>query len=193
MPFEFPGTPRVGAIGFTVNNKAYIGGGVFDQDYETDFYELNPATGWKQIGDITEIRYGATAFVVNNTAYLGLGWTKHEEDRIPPYLMKLNQPTGIWQKVQYNKDHDIDALQRADPAIFIIKHDDKEFVYFVGGDKFLSPPNSSWRYNVQQNIWIRERDFPELVYNQIGFTINNRAFIIIPRTYSLDTWEYVLK
>jgi N-acetylneuraminic acid mutarotase len=74
---DFTGTPRQTAIGFSVNNMGYVGGG--QQSYSQafkDFYSFNPASNtWKLVGDIGDKgRAWGCASVVNGKAYLGTGW-----------------------------------------------------------------------------------------------------------------------
>lgn len=74
---DFTGTPRQTAIGFTINNKGYVGGGQkgYAEAFK-DFYSFDPvANVWKLVGDIGDKgRAWGCASVVNGKAYLGTGW-----------------------------------------------------------------------------------------------------------------------
>lgn len=189
LPFEFPGAPRMEAIGFSINNKAYIGAGA---SRETDFYELDPTTGWRRIGDISESRFRATSFVVSNTAYIGCG-EKIVDDDTPPYLMKLIQPNMEWQNIDYSTHTDIKALEHSEATTFTIRYDQNEYVYLIGGKCINSLKNDIWRYDVKQNTWTNEGEFPSPLNSKIGFTKENRAFIVTLGPYCLDTWEYIIQ
>lgn len=74
---DFTGTPRQTAIGFSINNIGFVGGG--QQSYSQafkDFYSFNPVLNtWKPVGDIGDKgRAWGCVSVVNGKAYVGTGW-----------------------------------------------------------------------------------------------------------------------
>jgi hypothetical protein len=73
---SFPGDPRDGSAGFSINGLGYIVGG-YDGNYHlNDVWSYNPATNtWASVGVAPTVlaRTGAVAFNINNTAYYGAG------------------------------------------------------------------------------------------------------------------------
>src|SRR6185369_17415570 len=74
---SFPGKARVGAVGFTIGSKGYVGTG---QDSSLnllkDFWEYNPATNaWTQLTNFAgSPRRGAVGFSMNGKGYVGTGF-----------------------------------------------------------------------------------------------------------------------
>jgi len=74
---DFPGDPRDGSAGFSINGLGYIVGG-YDGNYHlSDMWSYNPATNsWDSITaplPTPQSRIGAVAFSINNIAYYGAG------------------------------------------------------------------------------------------------------------------------
>ena len=72
---NFPGTQRVGATGFSIGSRGFLGLGVTNAAFVTDFYKYNPFTNsWSSIAAFPgAARFDAPVFVINNKAYLGTG------------------------------------------------------------------------------------------------------------------------
>ena len=78
---DFPGGNRIGAVGFSIGNKGYIGTGVIwnkndlRNDYKQDFWEYDPATNsWTKKADFAgEARAHAVGFSIGNRGYIGAG------------------------------------------------------------------------------------------------------------------------
>lgn len=72
---DFPGGKTVGAVGFSIGNKGYVGTGASRGGWQKDFWEYDPATDtWTQKAD-----YGgdpivsAVGFAINGKGYIGVG------------------------------------------------------------------------------------------------------------------------
>ena len=73
---DFGGTGRQNAVGFSINNKGYIGtGSISDQLGVKDFWEFNPATNvWLQKADFGgSPRFFAIGFAIGSNGYIGVG------------------------------------------------------------------------------------------------------------------------
>ncbi|MFZ1560346.1 MAG: hypothetical protein WAT37_10505 [Saprospiraceae bacterium] len=73
---DFAGTARQKAVGFSINNKGYIGtGSISDQVGVKDFWEYNPATNvWLQKADFGgSARFFAIGFSIGSKGYIGVG------------------------------------------------------------------------------------------------------------------------
>ena len=74
---SFPGSPRVGAVSFTIGEKAYVGTGQdSSNNLLTDFWEYDPATNvWTQLQDFAgSARRSAAGFAIGTKGYLGTGF-----------------------------------------------------------------------------------------------------------------------
>src|SRR5439155_15929433 len=71
---DFGGTPRYGAVGFSIGAKGYIGTG-YNGTYLKDFWEYDPATdAWTQKANFGgTARYWATGFSIGSKGYVGTG------------------------------------------------------------------------------------------------------------------------
>lgn len=73
---DFVGITRLGAAGFSIGNKGYVGTGTpFNGQWLKDFWEYDPATNvWTQKADFAGIsREGAVGFSIGSKGYLGTG------------------------------------------------------------------------------------------------------------------------
>lgn len=73
---NFGGAARESAIGFSINDKGYVGTGrTGTTTYRNDFWEYDPVSnGWTQKADFGgTARYGAVGFSINGKGYIGLG------------------------------------------------------------------------------------------------------------------------
>ena len=72
---DFTGDGRVGAIGFAIDSKGYIGTGTDGTVYLNDFWEYDPITNiWFQKSDFGGLpRRYASGFSIGGKGYIGLG------------------------------------------------------------------------------------------------------------------------
>jgi len=72
---NFPGAIRFTAIGFSFENKGYIGMGYDGSIYYSDFFEYNPdSDSWIQKSNFTgETRAYAVGFAIGKNGYVGIG------------------------------------------------------------------------------------------------------------------------
>src|SRR5436189_103819 len=73
---DFGGTPRYGAVGFSIGAKGYIGTG-YNGTYLKDFWEYDPATdAWTQKANFGGAgRQGAVGFSSGSKGYVGTGFS----------------------------------------------------------------------------------------------------------------------
>ena len=74
---SFAGTSRSGSVSFVINNVAYVGTGVDNNNFRyADFYSYTPATGsWIRVTPMpTAGRYNAVAFTAGGKGYVGTGY-----------------------------------------------------------------------------------------------------------------------
>jgi len=75
----FAGTQRSNAVGFVINNVAYVGTGIdLSSNKYNDFYAFNPSSGgWSKVTPMPAaagVRYNAVAFSAGNKGYVGTGY-----------------------------------------------------------------------------------------------------------------------
>jgi len=94
---DFGGGERIGAVGFSIGTKGYIGTGHDGTIYHNDFWEYDPTTNsWTQKANFGgSIRAGATGFSIGSKGYIGLGsdTSGHTKDfwEYDPNLVLINE------------------------------------------------------------------------------------------------------
>src|SRR5690242_15379753 len=73
---EFEGVVRTEAVGFTINNVEYIGGGYNGNNRMNDFWKFDEASGtWFRVADFPgTARNSAVGFSINGKGYIGTGY-----------------------------------------------------------------------------------------------------------------------
>ncbi len=72
---DFGGTPRYGAVGFSIGSKGYMGTGYdFNVVHYKDFWEYDSSTNtWTQKADLAESSGWSRQFYHRNKGYVGTG------------------------------------------------------------------------------------------------------------------------
>lgn len=72
---DVPGTGRIGAVGFSINNKGYLGTGSDGANFKKDFWEYDPNSNtWTQKADLGgAAREYAVGFALGTYGYIGTG------------------------------------------------------------------------------------------------------------------------
>src|SRR5205085_561139 len=91
---DFAGTPRVGAVGFSIGSKGYIGAG-YDGNDQKDFWEWDQATDtWTQKADfdtlLTAGRMQGVGFSIGTKGYIATGYSNKRD------LREWDQNTNTW-------------------------------------------------------------------------------------------------
>ena len=136
---DFGGTARVGAIGFSIGSKGYLGTG-YDGALRNDFWEYNPSTNtWMQKADCGEVpRSGAIGFSIGSKGFIRMGHGTNG-----PYyyndILEFDPDGNTWtQKSDFAGDG------RAEAIGFSIESRG----YIGTGDRsFNFPYNDFWEYN----------------------------------------------
>lgn len=91
---DFGGVARYGAVGFSLNNKGYIGTGWNGTDYLSDFWAYDPQlNSWTSIANFGgEGRSEAFTFVIGSSVYVGGG--NHENNLAD--LWEYNTVSNAW-------------------------------------------------------------------------------------------------
>lgn len=186
MP-DLPGEPRMGAVGFSIGSKGYVGGG-FAQDpggggqdayLLNDFWEFDPATGnWTQIADFPAGgRAQAVAFSIGTKGYVGTGGAND--------LWEYDPTTNAW-----SAKANLPGPGRSGAVGFAIGSKG-----YVGTGTSNQVLGDFWEYDPGANSWTQKADLTgEARVSAVGFGIGNKGYIatgVYPGTYSVDTWEWL--
>ncbi|MFZ4683963.1 MAG: T9SS type A sorting domain-containing protein [Terrimicrobiaceae bacterium] len=76
---DFPGSPRMQGIAFSIANNGYYGMGRGDAGFLQDIWKYTPQTDtWEQVASFPGVgRTGAAVAVINGKAYVGLGFANN--------------------------------------------------------------------------------------------------------------------
>lgn len=153
---DFGGEERNAAVGFSIENKGYIGTGHSDGETLKDFWEFDPAKNlWERKADFGGVsRSRATAFSINNKGYIGIGGDFFGGLTIYDDFWEYNPQNNIWIKKAHFADKRLDAV-----GFSIAKEG-----YVGGGAAFSSGTaihkNDLWFYNPSTDKWTKKQIFP---------------------------------
>lgn len=183
---NFPGIPRHGATGFSIENKAYVGTGINGTQALSDFWEYNSITDvWTQKTDFPGgLRMYASAFTIDGLGYMGTG--TRQEGAV------LDQVRDFWE---YNPDEDqwtrlANFGNEGRAFSFAFSIGDKGFVG-NGYDDLRNFKNDLWQYDPSINFWSQKADLPA------NGRISGTAFSLDGKGYMgggcilYDFWVYV--
>lgn len=172
---SFPGNACEFAVGFSINNKAYIGTGRNDdsQNYGVynDFYEFDPVSqSWKKIADLGAssfidggVRTGAAYFSIGNKGYIGTGY-----NGIPKTDFWEYDPfTDVW-----TQKADLPGTRGRTNAVGF-RAGNKGHIGAGFGNTWLS---DFWEYDPQTNSWVQ---IPSIVQRDYltSFTIGDTGYV----------------
>lgn len=154
---DFPGTARIGAIGFVVGTKCYVGTGndFSGTGFKRDFYEYDPATNtWTAKASFPEdfsSEAGITsgvAFAIDNFGYVGLGNTGLNNTKA---FFRYDPATNTW-----GAKADFGGVGRTDAVGFAA--DGKGYIGFGYGG-LSSAHQDMWQYDVSANTWTQKATY----------------------------------
>lgn len=172
--------PRVGAVGFSIGNKGYIGTGYGYtnqiQSCKKDFWEYNPATdSWTQKADFGGgLRCNAAGFSLNNKGYIGTGQT---ETALFRDFWEYNPAKNKW-----TRKADLGGVARKCATGFSISQGTINKGYIGTG---LLPVGTTplnlqdfWEYDPVTNTWSQKTDFPGIPrWAAVSFSIDGKGYL----------------
>ena len=180
---DFPGIPRDWAVGFSIENKGYIGTG-YTGNYKKDFWEYDPTIDtWAQKDYFKGTgRATAVGFSIGTKGYIGTG-----------SALTTGPTKDFWE---YDPDNDT-WTQKADFG----GTERSAAVGFSIGDKgYLGTGYSGtnekdfWEYDPLTNSWTQKADFGGTARElAVGFSIGTKGYIgtgLNYPSYYNDFWEY---
>jgi hypothetical protein len=171
----------MGAVGFSISNKGYIGTGSGDT-LKKDLWEYDPgADTWTQKADFGgNARWSAVGFSIEGKGYIGTGIsnTGLEKD-----FWEYDPSNNTWiQKADFT------GGARSGAVGFSIGTRG-----YIGTGSPLT--NDFWEYYPGANTWTQKAEFPGSArYDATGFSIGNKGYIGTGYDYGWscfsDFWEY---
>jgi N-acetylneuraminic acid mutarotase len=157
---DLPGLARLGAIGFSIEGKGYVGlGGDHQNELLNDFWEFDPGNNsWLQMPDFPGAkRSGGIAFSIDGMGYVGAGWGFESTSDI----WKFDPVNKTW-----TKETDYPGDGTSGMVCFAIG--DKAYI----GTGLLT--NDFWEYTPATKQWRKLNNFPEpFIHYGVSFALEN--------------------
>jgi N-acetylneuraminic acid mutarotase len=176
---DFPGNERVGAAGFCINNKIYVGLGR-KEEFLKDWWEYDPATDtWKKLKDFPGLgRPYANTMVLGNKPHLGLGAFYSPEGRD---WWEYNVSGDTWvQKADFPGD-----ISTSYSSYFTLANKG----YIAGGQY-----NKCWEYDVATNKWTQKTSHPFARIEGVGFSVGSKGYLScgggVGAHLAADLWSF---
>jgi N-acetylneuraminic acid mutarotase len=166
---------RIGAVGFSIGTKGYIGTGYGYSNqgfaYKKDFWEYNPANdSWTQKADFGgTARIWAVGFGLGSKGYIGTG----DNNGFKKDFWEYNPATNKW-----TRKADFGGTARKLATGFGIATTNKGYIG-TGGNGGSDPVNLQdfWEYNPVTDTWLQIADFPGTArYAAVGFSIGTKGY-----------------
>ncbi len=188
---DFGGVGRHEAVGFSINNKGYVGTGYAytsgNNKFYKDFWEYDQIVNtWTQKADLTGTsRMAAVGFNIGDKGYVGTG---------------INWTTGPFDDMwEYNPT--LSAWTQKSSANVVGWHQSVAFtlnskVYIGTGHNLTNGPinNFFWEYDPGTDTWTQKADFPGTGRSgATGFAINGKGYLGTGEDdvgKKKDFWEY---
>ena len=190
---DFAGIERFSAVGFSIGDKGYIGGG--DKDLGqypalNDFWEYDPSSDtWSQKSDIGTYfnTQDAIGFSIGTKGYIGTGYdgTGVLTDKFWEY----NPATNTW-----TQKSSVGGYRRNSAVGFSIGG-----LGYVGTGELSDLKEDFWEYNPSTDKWTQKTDFVGgKRRSAIGFSIGDKGYVGTgsigtpgyQQTYFNDFWEF---
>lgn len=184
---DFPGEPRIGAVAFTINGKAYVGLGYNGKVKLKDFWEFNPTTNlWTQKADfLGSARYGAVAFSLGNKGYAGTGYDDNDNRDFYSY----DPTTNTWTQIA-----SMGGSKRQYGVAFTIN----EKAYVTTGINNGTNQTDLWMFDPTTGAWTQKAainyDTSWTIVRSSGtaFTLGSKCYVGLGYNSGVrkDFWEY---
>lgn len=165
---DFIGSARRSAVGFTIDNEAFVGTGIDENGFKKDMYKYNPTTNsWTQVSDFAgSARKEAVGFSMGAQAYIGTG----DDGVLKKDFWKYESSTDTWSQLP-----DFPGTARKGacgwgifPQAFIATGEDINFEF----------KKDLWEFNYFSGTWTQRADFLGAGRsNAIAFVLEGVSFI----------------
>ncbi|MFI5164216.1 MAG: choice-of-anchor D domain-containing protein, partial [Bacteroidia bacterium] len=166
--FNFGGTIRYTAVGFSIGSKGYIGTGQDNDSLRSDFWQYDTTTNtWTQKANFGgTAREYAVGFSIGNKGYIGTG---QDNDSIRSDFWQYNPGTNSWaQKARFAGT----ARQYAVGFSIGAKG------YIGTGWDANNTTQDFWQYDTLANSWTKKLDVGGMTRGgAVGFSIGSKGYI----------------
>lgn len=171
---DFRGDPRSEAVSFVLNNKAYVGTGLFatTAQYSNLFYAFDLDQGfWEQIELFPgEMRRGAVAFAVAGKAYVATGFNG-PDNKLLKDVWQYDPSGPVGQKWKPMKE--FPGVARRNAVAFTIGNK----AYIATGYS-TSALSDLWEYNPADDSWTEKASLRGRKRSQsVAFVVGDKAYI----------------
>ncbi|MBP9882027.1 MAG: T9SS type A sorting domain-containing protein [Chitinophagales bacterium] len=182
---DFGGTARSGAVGFSIEDKGYLGTGSTN-----DFWEYDPLTDiWKQRSDFAGSSRGyAVGFSIEKKGYVGTGTAGLYGNAYIDFW-EYDPNTDTWKQKM-----DFGGAARGRAVGFSIGEKGYIGTGFGANSTYF---NDFWEYDPASDTWAQNKHFGGTVRSgAIGFNIGNKGYIGTGYMfdgddhYFNDFWQY---
>lgn len=172
---DFGGTPRYGAVGFSIGSKGYIATGYDLGNFNNDLWEYDPTSNtWTQKSDMpVGGRYQATCFSIGTKGYIGTGGN---DTASLTDLWQYDQLTDTWTQMA-----DFGGGARSLASGLSING--KGYIGLGGLSDF-------WEYDPTLNTWTQKTNFTGDARNAAAaFTIGGIGYVGTGNSYNTGNDE----
>ncbi len=185
---DFKGTPRFGAVGFSIGGKGYVGTGVdFSATVHNDFWEFDPDINTWTIKRPFPgpARIDAVGFSIGNKGYIGTG-----QNNLAGILYKdfyaYDAAADLWTQIA-----DCGTTPRKNAFCFVIGN--KGYVGAGSGGNIVGSLTDFYEYDPDINVWTLKDSNIVARAGAAGFSIGNKGYAgigILGGILSNDFTEY---
>ena len=216
---DFPGQARSNAVGFSIGNTGYIGGGLANDGFTplNDYYAYSPGGGWAQIDSLVDQygnshpRYDAVSFSFDTSAYVLTGTDNYNYFND---IYRYSPTTNTWTALPA-----MPGSKRSAAITFVYKGKGYLVTGYTNGSKWASGTNcyDFWRFtpgndtDTTSATWIRLHDifntnaatfddgYTNIIrshgvgFIELGTSIGDKGYVTLGSLSNGDvtfTWEY---
>lgn len=184
---NFPGSARVGASSFVINNILYFGtGDVLFGALLKDWWKYDPSNNtWTQLNNFAGLeRYAAIGFSIGSKGYIATG-----------FASGFNYLNDIWE---YNPASDswVQKTNLPDAGKYLVggfSVSGKGYVV-TGYEGTSGDVKDVWEFNPVSNSWLQKANFAGVARRQAaGFSSSTNGFLATGGTNTselTDAWQY---
>lgn len=178
---DFKGGQRYGAVGFSIDDKGYIGTGSNNGIVYKDFWEYDPAfITWTQKSDLGgTARTGAVGFSIGSKGYIGTGYDGDGSTSID-YLKDFWEYDPVLN--QWLQKTDCSDTTRQGAVGFSIGGKG----YIGAGESAFGIQSDFYEYDPVANTWASKANLAPRV-SAVAFSIGNKGFYGTGATGTTDS------